>query len=42
MSNPTIAQEAVPLAVGATYLGFLAQLPPDAVLGMGPMCDQSQ
>lgn len=33
MSNPTVAQEALPIAVGTTYLGFLIQLPPEAVLG---------
>lgn len=33
MTSPTISQEALPLAMGATYLGFLSQLPPDAVLG---------
>ena len=33
MPNPTVTQEALPIAVGATYLGFLSQLPPDVVLG---------
>ncbi len=33
MSNPTVTQEALPIAVGTTYLGFLSQLPPDVVLG---------
>lgn len=33
MANPTAAQEALPIAVGTTYLGFLSQLPPEVVLG---------
>lgn len=33
MPNPTVTQEALPMAVGATYLGFLSQLPPEVVLG---------
>lgn len=33
MANPNVTQEALPIAVGTTYLGFLSQLPPDVVLG---------
>lgn len=33
MANTLISQEALPLAVGATYVGFLTQLPPELVLG---------
>ena len=33
MSSPNAVQEALPIAVGTTYLGFLSQLPPDVVLG---------
>lgn len=29
----TISQEAVPYAVGAAYVAFLTQIPPDVVLG---------
>ena len=33
MPSPNVTQEALPIAVGTTYLGFLSQLPPDVVLG---------
>lgn len=33
MPAPTIAQEAMPYAFGATYVAFLANMPPDLVLG---------
>ena len=33
MANANVTQEALPIAVGTTYLGFLSQLPPDVVLG---------
>lgn len=33
MPAPSVAQEAMPYAFGATYVAFLAQLPPDLVLG---------
>jgi uncharacterized membrane protein YtjA (UPF0391 family) len=33
MTTHHVPPEALPLAVGTTYVGFLAQLPPDVVLG---------
>ena len=33
MPAPAVAQEAMPYAFGATYVAFLAQMPPDLVLG---------
>lgn len=33
MPTPAVAQEALPYAFGATYLAFLAQQPPELVIG---------
>ena len=33
MTVSTVSQEALPTAVGVTYLSFLASMPPDLVLG---------